>query len=107
MLACPVRSPGSTLWLLIGSAGRRPRQAARTGVMLTSRAIAHMKAASSRAIAVATTVDFLPLRDSVRNRSDVPSQALRAQVVHTVSSRSGGVGYDGSCSGGGETRRRR
>ena len=46
----------------------RAPQAAPAGVMLTSRAIAHMKAASSRAMAVATTVDFLPLRDSVRNR---------------------------------------
>lgn len=41
--------------------------AALAGVVPTSRLMAQMKAASSRAIAVATTVDFLPLRDSARN----------------------------------------
>ena len=46
--------------------------------MPTSRAMAHMDAASSRAMAVATTVDFLPLRESVRNRLQRRTWAFQA-----------------------------
>src|SRR5262245_608610 len=51
---------------------------AQDGLGATSRAMAQMKAASSRAMAVATTVDFLPLRDSLRNRLHSRTWAFQA-----------------------------
>jgi hypothetical protein len=52
--------------------------ALRAGIALTSRAMAQMKAASSRAIAVTTTVDFLPAFDNLRNRLHSRTCAFQA-----------------------------
>ena len=58
----------------------------RLAVTVTSRLIAQMKAASSRAIAVATTVDFLPFLDNMRNRLQ-----SRTCAFHAISRAGGGA----------------